>query len=161
MKHLSKLYVAVFVLAWLAGLLFGGLGFLAASAVVATLQLLLWRTDMVRLPSFRRVWELVPKPLRRGPAPWYDDVRHAVVMGAHSRREFDFTLRRRLERIASSRLDDVHGVDLHRDSARARELLGDEAWSLLDPSRPVSGERTRGGVDPAALERIVARLENL
>jgi hypothetical protein len=93
--------------------------------------------------------------------PSYDAVRHAIAMGAHSRREFDFNMRRRLERVASTRLDVEHGVDLQRDPETARRVLGDDVFELLDPGRPISADRTGGGVRPDRLTRVVDRLERL
>ncbi|MGH3385358.1 MAG: hypothetical protein ACRDO1_12310 [Nocardioidaceae bacterium] len=161
MKYLPKLHLLLFVLAWIFAATWGTAGVLAVGAVLAAVQLLVWRLDLAQFGDHRRTWTLLPKGVGRGPVPSYDEVRHAIAMGGHSRREYDFNLRRRLERIASSRLADTAGVDLHTQPDAAREVLGPETWSLVDPAVPISSDRTGGGVSPAALTRAVDRLEAL
>lgn len=161
MKSLPKAHLWLFVLAWVVGFTWGPAGIIGATTVVLLVELAMWRADLVRFDTTRRSWRIALHPERPAPVPSYDAVKHAIAMGAHSRREFDFNMRRRLERIAGVRLDAEHGVDLHRDPPAARALLGDEAWELVDPSRPVSGDRTRGGVPTHTLARIIDRLEGL
>ena len=163
MKHMSRLHVTLFVLAWMAAFLLGPIGVLPVMTGVLVVELLVWPLDLVQFPRSRR-----PGRVLRGRAaetlerefPSYDDVRHAVALGVHSGREFDLGLRRRLHRIATSRLLDEHEVDITRDRERAAELLGPEAWRLLDPQRPARGHEEHG-VDRAVLTRIVDRLEGL
>src|SRR5262252_1373516 len=45
--------------------------------------------------------------------------------------------------------------------ARARDLVGDDIWPLVDPSRPPSFDSKAPGADLRALTRIVDRLEQL
>jgi hypothetical protein len=52
-------------------------------------------------------------------------------------------------------------VDLTRDPARARDLVGDDIWPLIDPSRPPSFDSKAPGADLRTLTRIVDRLEQL
>ncbi|MPZ60282.1 MAG: hypothetical protein GEU93_03080 [Propionibacteriales bacterium] len=161
MKRLPMIHVLLFVAAWVVGYLSGPVGLVIATSVLVGLELVLWRVDLVELPRRRRTWFEVAERDRRGAAPAYDDIRHAVLMGRHSRREFDFALRRRLEHIASSRLAESEDVDLHRDPERARAILGADLWSLIDPRRPISRDRTGGGVSEAELAEFVDRLEKL
>ena len=159
MRQLPRLHLLLFVLTWALAVVWGTTGVLVMTGVLLAVELVVWRADLVRLPSARRVW--ARRTTRRHPVPSFEGVRHAVRLGAHSRREFDFGIRRRLERVASTRLADGHGVDPHRDPARARELLGEQAWELLDPGRPISTERSRAGVPEATLAQVVDRLERL
>ena len=57
----------------------------------------------------------------------------------------------------------VHGrgVDLDGDPAAARALLGEEAWELVRPDRPRPQDTFAPGLSPAALDRILAVLEDL
>ncbi len=160
---MSRLHAALFVLAWVAVFLLGPVGVVPAVGALVAVELLLWRLDLLQLPRSRRPGRDLPATGDRLAAevPSYDDVRHAVSVGAHSRREFDFGLRRRLQRIASTRLLDRHGIDLTGDPERVAELLGPQAWPLLDPRRPVSRERGRHGVDRHTLGAVVDRLESL
>lgn len=157
MRRLSNLHLLVLVLAWVVAVLWGTGGLLAATAALLAAHVVLWRADLVQL----RTWRV--RRLRRGaptrPVPSYSAIGHDLQMGAHSGREFDFGMRRRLERMAGTRLIEGHGIDLHRDPAAAREVLGDQTWELLDPQRPMSGRRVGGGVPIATLTDIVERLE--
>jgi hypothetical protein len=160
-KQMPKLHVFLLVLAWLLAMTWGQVGVLVVTAALACIELLLWRLDMAYPRWLRWSWRLPIRAERSGPVPSYDAIRHAIAMGAHSRREFDFNMRRRLERVASTRLDVEHGIDLHRDPETARRVLGDDVWELLDPARPISADRTGGGVAPDRLTRVVDRLERL
>src|SRR5262245_30933492 len=139
MKHMSRLHVALFLLAWIAAFLLGPIGVLPVMIGVLVVELLVWRLDLVQFPRSRRPGRVLlgeaAETLERE-FPSDTDVRHAVAVGVHSGREFDLGLRRRLQRIATSRLLDEHEVDMTRDRERAAELLGTEAWPLLDPQRP-------------------------
>ena len=163
MKHASRLHTVLFALAWTTVFLLGPVSVLPVLAGVLVVELLVWRLDLLQLPWSRRPGRVMTSKMRRAlerEFPSYADVRHAVALGVHNSREFDLGLRRRLQRIASSRLLDQHEVDITRHRERAAELLGTEAWPLLDPQRPAS-PHGRGGVDRAVLARIVNRLEDL
>ena len=47
------------------------------------------------------------------------------------------------------------------DPAAARALLGEEAWELVRPDRPRPQDTFAPGLSPAALDRILAVLEDL
>ena len=53
------------------------------------------------------------------------------------------------------------GARLDSDSPRARELLGDELWSLTEPDREPPSNRQAPGIGFEELERTVERLERL
>jgi hypothetical protein len=163
MKHMSRAHAVLFVMAWLVAFLLGPVSVLPVMAGLLVVELLVWRLDLLQLPRSRRPGRVMRSrtatTLERQ-FPSYGDVCHAVALGVHSGREFDLGLRRRLQRIASSRLSDHYGIDLARDRERAAELLGTDAWRLLDPRRPISAHAGLG-VDRAVLTRIVDRLERL
>jgi hypothetical protein len=77
-------------------------------------------------------------------------------------REFDlhYRLRPVLREIATARLE-RRGASLDSDSPRARELLGDELWSLTEPNREPPSNRQAPGIGFEELERTVERLERL
>jgi hypothetical protein len=79
-----------------------------------------------------------------------------------SLREFDlhYRLRPVLRDIAAARLEQ-RGAILDSDSPRARELLGDELWSLTEPDREPPSNRQAPGIGFEELERTVERLERL
>jgi hypothetical protein len=61
----------------------------------------------------------------------------------------------------TSALAEHHRVDAAKDPARARQLVGDEIWPLVDPLRPPSLDSKAPGADLHTLARIVDRLEQL
>jgi hypothetical protein len=60
-----------------------------------------------------------------------------------------------LREIATARL----GFEPARSPERARALLGDDAWELLRPDRPVPVDRNAPGVTQRQLERCIEALE--
>lgn len=103
----------------------------------------------------RRPWR------RRRPStsafPAFDTVVSETMWSARGGREFDATLRRRLTRIVDAKLL-PHDLDLRaltRDPERAQALLGRRLWTVVDPDRPMSGERSRGGVSLRDLNRLL------
>ena len=53
------------------------------------------------------------------------------------------------------------GIDFERRPERARALLGDEAWDLLRPDRPVPTDRSAPGLPMRRLQKVVDTLEGL
>lgn len=82
---------------------------------------------------------------------------------AVSRRHFDAHPRQILQRVAAAALEDRAGVDFHdpRDRDRAIALIGPDLWPLLDPQRPASSDSHAPGLDPATVDRLLTRLENM
>jgi len=62
-----------------------------------------------------------------------------------------------LREAASARL----GLDLHRAPARAQAALGDEAWELLRPDRPIPEDRHGAGAPLRKVEHCIETLERL
>jgi hypothetical protein len=70
-------------------------------------------------------------------------------------------LRPVLREIAVHRLWMRFGVDLDREQARARELIGANAWELVRPDRLPPGDRLAAGPALADLRVVVDELERL
>ncbi|WUI02694.1 hypothetical protein OHR68_13090 [Spirillospora sp. NBC_00431] len=110
-------------------------------------------------PAGHRTLDDEPDELREYPS--YRRVREAVSWAPVSARHYDTVTRPLLVRLLSAALAERHGVDLHREPARARELVGEDVWPLVDPGRPGSGDSFAPGPDLAALRIVVNRLEEL
>lgn len=91
----------------------------------------------------------------------YWRINRAVSWSQVSARHYDSTARPLLTRLLAAALADGHGIDLSREPERARELLGEELWPLLDPGRPASGDTFAPGPDSATLHAVAIRLEEL
>lgn len=98
-----------------------------------------------------------PEPVRIAEL---DRLERAVGLAAS--RDFDLHTRLRpvLREIAGARLE-RRGVELDSGSPRARELLGDELWSLTAADSEVPGDRLAPGPGLDGIERAVERLERL
>ena len=103
---------------------------------------------------------LEPEPPETAPIPALQRLEREVALAAS--REFDlhYRLRPVLREIAASRLE-RRGARLDSDTKRARELLGDELWSLTEPNREPPTNRQAPGIGFEELERTVERLERL
>jgi len=66
-----------------------------------------------------------------------------------------------LRAAAAAKLASRHGVELVRQPERARELLGDETWSLLRPDRPAPADRHARGIPRASVATAIERVEAL
>jgi hypothetical protein len=108
-------------------------------------------------------------PRRRPPAavvrpadfPSYAKISSDLGWAPMSQWHYDHGIRRLFGRLAESALAERHRVDLTRDPERARHLVGDDIWPLIDPSRPPSFDSKAPGPDLPTLTRIVDRLEQL
>jgi hypothetical protein len=93
--------------------------------------------------------------------PRYRAIASAVAWAAHSARHRDRVLAPVLREVVAARLAERHAVDLVRDPARARVLLGPDLWFLVDPARPASEDSSGGGLDETALRRALTIVEAL
>ena len=82
-----------------------------------------------------------------------------VTLGVASTYDLHFRLRPTLRETASALLLVRRGVDLDREPARARAVLGDETWELVRPDREPPADRLARGLDPEVLVRTVESLE--
>ena len=78
-----------------------------------------------------------------------------------SKRHFDLVTRPLLQRLLAALVADRHGVDLGKDTAVARDAMGEDLWPLLDPARPPSDDSQAPGVGLETLAAIVDRLEDV
>jgi hypothetical protein len=115
----------------------------------------------------RAAWQRI-RPRRAAPAavrssdfPAYAKISSDLSWAPVSQWHYDHGLRPLLSRLLESVLAERHRVDLTADPARARSLVGDDIWSLVDPSRPPSFDSRAPGTDLRTLTRIVDRLEQL
>jgi hypothetical protein len=74
---------------------------------------------------------------------------------------YDHGTRPLLARVMQSALAERHHLDSAADPARARQLVGDDLWPLIDPAGQLSQDSRAPGVDQQTLSRIVDRLERL
>jgi hypothetical protein len=93
--------------------------------------------------------------------PRYTKISSDLGWAPVSQWHYDHGVRPLLARLVESVLLDHHRVDAVADPARARRLVGDEIWPLVDPSRPPSFDTKAPGADLRTLARIVDRLEHL
>ena len=93
--------------------------------------------------------------------PTYAKISSDLGWALVSQWHYDHGIRPLLARLLQSVLAERHRVDAVADPARARRLVGDEIWPLVDPARPPSFDSQAPGADLRTLARIVDRLEQL
>ena len=101
------------------------------------------------------------RPRRAQQPPSLGRVENEVVLGVASSTDLHFRLVPRLRAVAAGLLAVRHGVSLRADPVRARELLGDEAWSVARPDRPAPQDRLGAGIPIRDLERTLDALERV
>jgi hypothetical protein len=102
-----------------------------------------------------------PAEVRSADFPTYAKISSDLGWASVSQWHYDHGIRPLFGRLLESVLAERHRVDLARDPARARGLVGEDIWPLVDPSRPPSFDSKAPGADPRTLARIVDRLEQL
>jgi hypothetical protein len=93
--------------------------------------------------------------------PAYAKISSDLSWAPVSQWHYDHGLRPLLSRLFESLLAERHRVDLTADPERARSLVGDDVWPLIDPAGPPSFDSRAPGTDLPTLTRIVDRLEQL
>jgi hypothetical protein len=88
-----------------------------------------------------------------------DKLAREVGLGMQTAFDFHFRLRPVLVEIARGRLAG-RGISLD-DEARARSVLGEEAWELLRPDRELPHDRNAPGLEAHELGRLVGVLERI
>lgn len=99
---------------------------------------------------------------RSGRPPVPDEllrIERALASAPGSARETYHRLRPVLREIAVDRLEVRRRIALDAEPARARAVLGDEAWALLRGGLPRTTDPYAPGIDPGTIGEIVARLE--
>lgn len=133
---------------------------LAGVAVAAALAygLLLLRRALPGGPSALEV--ALARRTRAAKVDSLDRAESLVTIALSNAGDVHWRLRPVLRDIAAG---GVHGrgVDLDGDPAAARALLGEEAWELVRADRPRPRDTFAPGLSPAALDRVLAVLEDL
>jgi len=93
--------------------------------------------------------------------PAYRRIQDALFWSPISQRHFDHGMRPLLMRVTATRLASRAGIDLYRDPTRARAVIGEEYWPLVDPRVPPSQDSNVGGVPLNVLRNLLDRLESL
>jgi hypothetical protein len=91
-------------------------------------------------------------------APQLARLRRAVHGGTRVAGDFHLLLRPVLRSVAAGRLR-RRGVELDRDPAAARAMLGDDGYALVAPDRPAPEDRFGPAPPPATIEALLDRLE--
>jgi hypothetical protein len=73
--------------------------------------------------------------------------------------DLHYRLRPTLRDVAEQRLADRRGLRLDSGDPRVEEALGDELWEIVRSDREAPDHRFLPGLPPAALQRVVDRLE--
>src|SRR5262249_56936536 len=110
-----------------------------------------------RLPASRRR----PPPVQAADFPVYLKINSDLGWAPVSEWHYDHGVRPLLARLLRARLAERHQLDPATDPQRARQLVGEDIWPLVDPARPVSTDSRAPGADVTALTRIVDLLEQL
>jgi hypothetical protein len=84
-----------------------------------------------------------------------------VTLAASSSFDVHFRLRPLLREVAAGLLAARRGVWLDEEPAKARALLGEDAWELVRPGREPPRDRYGPGIDAARLERVLRSLETV
>jgi hypothetical protein len=84
-----------------------------------------------------------------------------LTMATSTAFDLHFRLRPILREIAEQRLGDRRSLTLDSGGPRVEAALGEEVWELVRPDRVQPRHRFEPGIEPAALRRVVERLESL
>jgi len=118
------------------------------------------RWGSLRWPWFWRRQVPAP-PVQTADFPSYAKISSDLGWAPVSQWHYDHGVRPLLARLVTMALAEHHRVDVAADPARARQLVGEEIWPLVDPFRPPSLDSKAPGADLRTLARIVDRLERL
>jgi hypothetical protein len=109
------------------------------------------RETLLREAAKRRPTSVRPSSLER--------VENEAMLGVASSFDLHYKLVPRLRELAEGLLYSRRAVSMSARPDAARIILGDEAWALLRPDRPVPEDRLAKGSDPSELGRVVDALE--
>jgi hypothetical protein len=159
--------VAVVATALAGGAVAGWPGLAVVAIGAASISLVVLRGLLPRsaAQSFRRARD---KQVAR-PIFGYAQRRFVVAGSMANRPVYEADLRPLLEHLLAARLAEKHGINLYTDQGAARRAFcrtrGDEAlWRWVDPAQtlsPAERDKTRRGISPRTLTRLVNRLEQL
>jgi len=134
--------------------------FLGMGGVLLLALVRMTREGQSTVPSdFDRALEELSRrhPVDSGELALVRDIKQSTISALH----LHVRLRPVLREIAVHRLWMRFGVDLDREQARARDLVGANAWELVRPDRPPPGDRLATGPALADLHVVVDELERL
>ena len=98
--------------------------------------------------------------MRAAPAePGEPALAREVELSTYNAFHFYARLRPLLRDIAAHRLRSRYGVELDIEPARARELVGSEAWDVVRPDRQPPADRLGRGPTVEDLQSVAAELE--
>jgi hypothetical protein len=84
-----------------------------------------------------------------------------VSMAGSAAFDVHFRLRPTVTELATELLSSRRGIDLRRDPERARAVLGEDVWALVDPDRAAPSDRHAPGIDAAGADRLLTALERV
>lgn len=93
--------------------------------------------------------------------PQLEKIERLVSFGGSTAFDAEWRLLPFLRSIAAEQLATRHGVALEEHPDMAVRLLGDSGWELLNPDRPLPGDRMAPGLDMADLDAAVTAIEGL
>jgi hypothetical protein len=96
---------------------------------------------------------------RRQPPPSLARIEHEAALGVAGSFDLHYRLVPRLRSIASGLLEFRRRISFERDPDLAREILGEQTWSLVRPDRIAPDDRHARGVEPDDLTRVTTALE--
>ncbi len=96
---------------------------------------------------------------RRMPPPNLARIEHETALAVAGSFDLHYRLVPRLRAICAGLLSSRRGVSLAESPDAARAILGEEAWELVRPGRPVPEDRLATGMPARELGRVVDALE--
>ena len=132
-------------------------------ALGGVLLLALVRATRVKAPSAgvsgfdRALATMSRQPIDSGPLALTRDLDLSTLTAFH----LHVRVRPLLREIAAHRLRAHYGVDLYTEPERARELVGGQAWELVQPDRPPPSDRLAPGPPASYLREVVTDLERI
>jgi hypothetical protein len=132
-------------------------------AMGGVLLLALVRATWIRGPGERRSeFDRTLSDMRRpredsGPLALARELDLSIMSAFH----LHVRLRPMLREIAAHRIRRRYGVELDLEPARARELVGTEAWEIVRPNRPPPRDRLAVGPPLSTLHSVVEELERI
>lgn len=130
----------------------------------AILLITLVRATRASLPAEERsAFEraLHRRPEDAEPLPELARLEREVGLASSAAFDLHARLRPTLRDIAAHRLSIGHGIDLDSEHGRARAVLGEKLWSIVDPNREPPRDRLAPGVPPSELRSLVDTLERI
>ncbi len=127
----------------------------------AVVLLALVRTTRAQAPAQRASpFDAALAAMRRAPAESDEPALvREVELSTYNAFHFYARMRPLLRDIAAHRLRSRYGVELDAEPARARELVGSEAWDVVRPDRRAPDDRLASGPSVDELRVVVDELE--